>query len=188
MKSKYPQINISATTFQGLSLGFHRKIAFYATILIWIGLAYVGISLGKLYGDHESVIAITALAFIIIIYRYISTGEFLINTIATVLLRITPLGVLYHSDRSILANARGELLGLSSRVNFAHYLDYGKINPSIRSKQNLLVIVHQQKGDLKNWVNNVRNLKQLADFVYQVYLVEEIIKSDEATKSHTSTL
>lgn len=180
MEYRFLKLDLPAATFEGLSLSYQRKIALGATFLIWVGLALAGICGAQRIG-HSAVAGDVATIFVLgALLYYIVSGEFIILSGTKALLKATPLGVLYRHDRSILDRAKSELLSIAEQVEFRDYLEYGKINPAIRSRGSLLVMAHQKRGDLQKWVGNARNLKQLADLVYQIHLVEQILAEDKA--------
>ena len=151
MDYKFLSVDLSAATFEGLSLSHHRKIALLGTITIFL--------IGALI-------------------HYIAGGQFIMYSAAQTLARVTPLGVLYRQDKAVFDRAKRELLSIAREVQFRDYLEYGKINPAIRSRSSLVVMAHQKKGDLNQWIGSARNLKQLANLVYQIYLVEQILAQD----------
>ncbi len=179
MEYRFLNLDLPAAMFEGLSLSYQRKVALGATFLIWIGLAITGIVGAQRLSDNAVAGDVTAIFVLGALLHYIVGGEFIILSGAKVLFKATPLGVLYRQDRSILDRAKSELLNIAKQVEFKDYLEYGKINPEIRSRGSLLVIAHQRKGDLQKWVGNARNLKQLADLVYQIHLAEQILAEDK---------
>lgn len=180
MDYKFLSVDMSAATFEGLSLSCQRRIALVTTLLIWVGVAYTGIVGAQRLGDSKFVEEVAIIALFGALLHCIAGGEFLMLSAAKALLNVTPLGVLYRQDRSVLDKAKAELLAIASRVDFNDYLEYGKINPAIRSRESLLVVAHQRKRDLQEWVRNVRNLKHLADLVYQIHLVEQILTEERS--------
>lgn len=181
MEFRFLKLDLSAATFEGLSLSYQRKIAVGATFLIWVGIALTGICGAQRIGDSAMADDLAASFVLVTLLYYIVYGEFIILACANALLKATPLGVLYRQDRSILDRAKWELLSIAGQVEFRDYLEYGKINPAIRSRGSLLVMAHQRKGDLQQWIGNARNLKLLANLVYQIYLVEKVLLQDTET-------
>ena len=177
----YKKINadISAATFKGLSLSYQRKLALLMTLLIWLGLSFAGLTIANQYADSQSVSDIAIILFFGIAFHYILCGEFVIYTLSKSLLKITPLGVLYRLDKTIIEKAKTELFKIALNNDFQPYLHYARINPEIRSAANLQVIAHQKKGDLQAWTKNVRNLKKLANLVYQIHLVDQFFSEEE---------
>lgn len=184
MDFKFLSVDLSAVTFDGLSLSRHRKVALVATVAIWFGVGYIGycgaIHLNAI-GWADNVACLSLLAMVI---HYILSGRFFMHSLARALVNVTPLGVLYRKDMVVLHKARAELLSIAHQVQFRDYIKYGKINPSVRSRGSLLVMAHQRKGDLQQWVEKAQNLKQLANLVYQIYLVEEILAHDQNFACH----
>ena len=178
MDYKFLSVDLSAATFEGLSLSHHRKIALLGTITIWLGVGYAfylaALRLDAL-GWAEDVASVFLTGALI---HYIAGGQFIMYSAARALARVTPLGVLYRQDKTVLDKAKRELLSIAQEVQFRDYLEYGKINPAIRSRSSLVVMAHQKKGDLNQWIGSARNLKQLANLVYQIYLVEQILVQD----------
>ena len=176
----YTKINadISAATFKGLSLSYQRKLALLVTLLIWLGLSLTGLSFAGQYADNQSVSDIVIILFFGMAIHYITGGKFVILSLAKSLVKITPLGVLYRHDKAILEKAKIELLNIVQNNDLQQYLLYARINPEIRSETNLQVIAHQKKGDLQEWAKNVKNLKKLANLVYQIHLVEVFLEDD----------
>lgn len=179
MEYRFLNLDLAAAMFEGLSLSYQRKIALGATFLIWIGLAIAGIVGAQRVTDNPVAGDVAAIFVLVTLLYYIVSGEFIILSGAKALLKATPLGVLYRQDRFILDRAKSELLNIAKQVEFKDYLEYAKVNPAIRSRGSLLVIAHQRKGDLQRWVGNARNLKQLADLVYQIHLAEQILAEDK---------
>ncbi|WP_444928338.1 hypothetical protein ACJJI4_23795 (plasmid) [Microbulbifer sp. TRSA002] len=166
MDYRFLRVDVSAATFEGLSLSYQRKIALVATVGIWLGMGYACyIAALRLEGLHIAEDVVDAFLFGILIH-YILCGQFFLLTASKALLYATPLGVLYRQDREILDKMKEELLKITSEVQLRDYLDYGKINPVIRARGSLVVMAHQSKGDLKPWIGNARNLKLLANLVY----------------------
>jgi len=181
----YTKINadISAATFKGLSLSYQRKLALLTTLLIWFGLSFACLTIATQYESSPSVLDITIISFFVIAIHYILGGEFVIYSLAKSLVKITPLGVLYRHDKAILEKAKAELFKIAKNTDLHFYIHYSRINPEIRSAANLQVIAHQKKGDLQEWAKNVRNLKKLANLVYQIHLVEQFLSNDERFNS-----
>lgn len=178
MNYKTLNADISAATFSGLSLSYQRKVAFVATILIWFGLSFTGLNLANQYADSQSVTDIAIILFFGVVIHYILGGEFFPYFITKRIVAATPLGVLYKHDRLILEKAKTELFKIVKSNDFLTYLHYARINPEIRTAANLQVIAHQKKGDLHEWTKNVRNLKKLANLVYQIHLVEQFLSEE----------
>ena len=171
--------DISAATFKGLSLSYQRKLALLTTLLIWLGLSFAGLTIANQHADSQSVSDIVIISFFGMVIHYILGGEFIIYSLVKSLVRITPLGVLYRRDRAILEKAKVELFQIVQNNDLQLYLLYARINPEIRSAANLQVIEHQKKGDLQEWAKDVRNLKKLANLVYQIHLVEQFLTEEE---------
>jgi len=178
MQYQFLKVDISACTFTGLSLNYQRKVAFFATGAIFVGLLYFGYQLAICLSGIPAADEYGLLLLSAILIHYILTGEMILQTLSRRLLECTPIAVLYRQDKKIVDKAKSELYEISNKIEFIRYLDYGKVNPAIRSKKLLLVIAHQRKGDLQEWTKNVRNLKLLADLVYQIYLVERLLSVD----------
>lgn len=109
---------------------------------------------------------------------YIINDRFLPLGFSKWLVKFTPISVLYEKDMVVLDKARSELLRIANVNTFQDYLVYAKINPSIRSKSCLRVMVAQRKGKLEEWISKPEHLKCLADLVYQIHLVECFIHED----------
>jgi|LGVC01.1.fsa_nt_gb hypothetical protein len=171
-------VNISAATFTGLSLSYQRKIAFFTTLSIWLGVSVAGFTAAHQYGDSQAVTDIAIISLFGMVIHYIFGGELFLYTLARVLFKLTPLGVLYRHDKAILDRGKVELLEIACSNDLYTYLHYAKINPEIRSAENLQVIVHQKKGDMQEWTKNVKNLKKLANLVYQIHLVERFLAEE----------
>ncbi|MCG8611819.1 MAG: hypothetical protein MI864_14925 [Pseudomonadales bacterium] len=178
MDYRFLNLDLPVTTFEGLSLPYQRKVALVATFLIWVGLAFAGFIGAQRIGPSAVADDIAAIFVLGTVLYYIVSGDFIVLSGAKALLNATPMGVLYRQDRSVLDKAKAELLLIASQVNFRDYLGYGKVNPEIRARGSLLVIAHQEKGDLSQWVNNPHNLKLLANLVYQIHLVEKLLAGD----------
>jgi len=181
----YEKLNadISVATFNGLSLSYQRKLALLTTLLIWFGLSYSGLIIASQYESTQSVTDCVIISSLGIAIHYIFGGEFVFYALAKSLVKITPLGVLYRHDKLILEKAKVELFNIVKNNDLQPYLHYARINPEIRSAANLQVIAHQKKGDLQEWTKNVRNLKTLANLVYQIHLVEQFLGDDECLNS-----
>ena len=180
---KFLSFDIQTITFQGVSRKYQRKLALAFTLGIWVGLTIFAFGLAgtaKTSKELEDVISMSALVCVLV---GLFGGPFLPFVAARALFDITPLGVLYRNDQVVLERARAELLRIAKEVNFENYLSYSKINPDIRSKKSLLVMVHQKRGDLGQWVLRTRNLHQLANLVYQIFLVEARLQLDSQNGS-----
>jgi hypothetical protein len=177
----YIKINadISAATFKGLSLSYQRKLALLTTLLIWLGLSYAGLSIANQYADSQSVSDIVIISLFGMAIHYFLGGDFIIYTLMKSLLTITPLSVLYRHDKAILEKAKTELFKIAQNNDLQLYLLYARVNPEIRTAANLQVIEHQKNGDLQEWTKDVRNLKKLANLVYQIHLVEQFFSEEE---------
>lgn len=180
MEYRFLNLDLPAATFEGLSLSYQRKVALGATFIIWGGLAFAGFIGAQRVGNNAMADDMAGIFLLGTLLYYIVSGEFLIRSGAKALLKATPMGVLYRQDRSILDKAKAELLSIASQVSFRDYLGYGKVNPEIRARGSLLVMAHQKKGDLPQWVKNPHNLKLLANLVYQIHLVEKLLAEDAA--------
>jgi len=185
MEYKLLNLDLSVITFKGLSRPHQRKIALGLTFLIWIGTASAGIIFVQHIGNNAVANNAAAIFLSFALLDYILGGEFIILSGAKKLLRITPLGILYQQDRYILDRTKSLLISIAEQIKFRDYLVYGKINPAIQSRSSLLVIAHQESGDLRTWVDNFQNLKQLANLVYQIYLIEQRLAEGER-KGHVS--
>lgn len=181
MDFRFLRVNIPAATFDGLSLSYQRKIALVATMGIWIGLGYACYRAALLLEGLHLAEDVACMFLFGIFIHYILSGQFILLSASKTLLDVTPLGVLYRQDRAILDKAKDELLTIAGEVQLRDYLEYGKINPAIRARGSLLVMAHQRKGDLKQWIGNSGNLKLLANLVYQIYLVEKVLLQDSET-------
>ena len=178
MNYKKLNVNIAAATFKGLSLSYQRKIAFFATLAIWLGVTYFGFSAALQYGESQFATDIAIISSFGMFVHYIFSGKFFLYTLARELGKLTPLAVLYRHDKAILDRGKVELLDIATSNDLNAYLYYARINPEIRSAENLQVLVHQKKGDLLEWTKNVRNLKKLANLVYQIHLVERFLAEE----------
>ena len=176
---KFLEVNIPSATFAGLSYGYQRKLALVVTLLIWAGVSIFLIEFVWVFKDTRFVKHVMPMALLINLCFTILGEPFLPTSAAKLMFNITPLGVVYRHDQKVVDRARAELFRISKRVDFYTYLAYGKINPDINAKKNLLIIAHQKKGDLEIWTGSVRNLHRLADLVYQIYLVEVLLSSEE---------
>jgi hypothetical protein len=174
------EVDIDTATFVGLSLPYQRKVAFWTTLVIWAGTAFFLYSLVSATTEKKMVNDIASIVSLVLMAHYILVGKFLLWSLAEYYFSMTPLAMLFTSDKRIIDAGRKELLRLSHRYAFSSFLEYAKINPSVRTKSALLVILHQQRGDLDKWTQAVPNLHKLADLVYQIYQVEEFLKRDEA--------
>ena len=171
-------IDISVITFKGVSLSYQRKVAMVLTCTIPFGMAYL-IYLATLNMEGgERMDYSVLLVFSSVLICYVAGIEYFMYTLAKKLLQVTPLCVLYRQDKIFLDRARTELIAISQQVNFENYLQYSKINPAICTTDTLLVVWHQRKGDLVEWTENVWNLKNLANFVYQIHLAEMILRRE----------
>ncbi len=180
---KFLNFDIQAATFFGVSKAYQRKLALAITLAIWFGLAFFfsrALGMVNTNSDLESLLTLVALLCLLV---GLGGGPFLPLVAARALFSITPLGVLYRNDQIVLCRARDELFKIARSVDFSDYLTYGKINPEIRSRRCLLVIAHQKNGDLEVWAQRTRNLHQLANLVYQIFLVEERLRSDSLNRS-----
>ena len=140
MKKQFIDVNIPALTFQGLSRPAHRKIALCATLGVLAMLVYfswVGAQLLSGLGLADDLS--TILAFLVI-SAYIAWNQFLPFWLAKVVLKNSPLGVLYRQDMKVVQLARDECMTVSKAVNFSDYLEYAKINPAIRSQDSGVVM------------------------------------------------
>lgn len=176
---KFLDVNISAITFSGISSDFEKKTALVGTVIIWSGLAlflYEIAAVLDALGFADQVGGVF-LAFMLIYYA--STSRVALHDFAQVLLKITPMGVLYRQDMSIIDDARLELLQVVNSIDLSEYVaTYGKVNPAIKSSSNLIAIKQQKLGRLDEWSKELHNLKSLADLVYQIHLVERELSYD----------
>lgn len=180
---KFLSVDIKSATFTGISLKLQRKLALLVTLVIWVFMGVYAlnlISIMNLSRETEDLLTVLAVGCLLV---GLAGGPFVPLIAAQALFNHTPLGVVYRKDKVVLERAREELFRIAKTVDFADYLGYGKINPEIRCKKNLLVIAHQKKGDLELWAMRARNLHQLANLVYQIYLVEQLLSSDELNGS-----
>lgn len=178
MNYRFLDVDMSAVTFHGLSRSLHRKVALISTLMILAGILYFSMMTIHHLGDAQLMEQIALIVLVGSLVNVIIGGEFVLLSAAKKLFDLTPLGILYRQDRSIIGKAKCELLSLADTVEFRDYLDYGKINPAVRSKGHLLVMAHQRKGDLRDWVRNAKNLKHLANLVFQIHLVEQVLLAD----------
>lgn len=142
------EVDIETATFVGLSLPYQRKVAFWTTLVIWAGTAFFLYSLVSAATEKIMVNDIAAIISLGLVAHYILAGKFLLWSLAEYYFSMTPLAMLYSSDKRIIDAGRKELLRLSRRYELSAFLEYAKINPSVRTKSALLVILHQQRGDL----------------------------------------
>lgn len=163
--------DLAAATFAGLSSSRQRRAAALFSILIWLALAGVCITLALRLDDNVSD-ALALSAFSYVLFHFIFFEKNLLKVSSDILFEYLPLAVLVRRDSAVIDKARSELLNVAARLDFKAYLDYGKINPEIRSKQSLLVMAHQEKGDLETWTLQIRNLRCLADLVFQIHLTQ----------------
>lgn len=185
---KFLNFDIQAATFFGVSKAYQRKLALAMTLTIWFGLAFFisnALETVNANSDLEGLLTIGALLCLVV---GLGGGPFLPLVAARALFSITPMGVLYRNDQIVLDRAKDELFKIAKSVDFSDYLTYGKINPEIRSRKCLLVIAHQKNGDLELWAQRTRNLHQLANLVYQIFLVEERLHSDSLNRSYEPDL
>lgn len=171
--------DISAVTFKGLSLSYQRKLALLTTLLIWLGSSFAGLTIANQYADSQSVSDIAIISFFGMTIHYILGGKLALYSLTKSLVKITPLGVLYRHDKAILEKAKTELFKIAQNNDLQLYLNYARVNPEIRSAANLQVIEHQKKGDLQEWSKDMRNLKKLANLVYQIHVVEQFFNEEE---------
>ena len=181
MDYRFLRVDVSAATFKGLSLPYQRKIALVATLSIWLVLGYACCRAALLFEGYDLATDVALIILFGVTNHYILCGQFILQSASKALLDVTPLGVLYRQDRAILDKAKDELLTIVGEVQLRDYLEYGKINPAIRARGSLVVMAHQRKGDLKQWIGNAKNLKLLANLVYQIYLVEKVLLQDSET-------
>jgi len=181
MKFAFTNIDVQKITFQKVSRSYERKIALLATVLIWVGLTYFGYALAKVYGDVPFIQAIAVLLVISMVLQLALTGKLWALQLVLALFNITPIGVLFRRDKEILSAAKKELLKIAQQIEFQGYFVYGRINPEIRSGESQVVIANQKSGNLAQWARNTRNLKKLANLVYQMYLAEQFIIKDANT-------
>ena len=178
MDYKFLTIDMSVVTFYGLSRSYQRRLALMSTLFILAALmGFLGL-LPALLVNVSFLDEMTVLIFLITFVHYLLTDKFLFLVMARKLFDITPLGILFTQDMSIIDKAKKELLSISEQFDFQEYQEYGKINPSIRSLTSIEVIKHQKDGTLDTWINKPGNLKRLANLVYQIYLVEEFLDED----------
>ena len=178
MKYNFLGVDIPTITFTGISLPYERKIAVIATLGIWLGIVYGLINIALL-AENVPVLEDIAFFMLVGVFFQICLGrEIFLLTVSRWLVDYMPIGVLYRQDKFVIEQANSECLSISRQVSLEDYLTYSKINPSIRSPIYLAVFEHQRKGDLEDWVENTKNLKTLADLVYQFYLVESLLSVD----------
>lgn len=178
MELNFLNTDIKAVTFTGLSLAYQRRLALFVSLAIFLLLGYSGWMTANQLEMVPRANALMMVLAAVILVHYILGNRFLLLTWAKILVEITPLSVLYRHDKNILDISKKECLQIASEVSFDRYLPYAKINPAIKNRDSLLVIAHQRKGDLNDWVKNVRNLKKLANMIYQIHLVEKLIDVD----------
>ena len=181
MNDRFLKVDIAAVTFKGLSMSVDRKLALFNTVLIWFLTAAVLLYfLVSLIDENGGFVGFTVLlGCSVMILDYIFTNRFIPYSLAKFLVQYTPISSLYKQDMKVLDSAKLELLNVAKQVRFADYLVYSKINPDIRSEDSLSVMLEQRRGNLTDWVNHPYHLKQLANLVYQIYLVENFIKEDQ---------
>jgi len=178
MKHGFLNISIKEVKFTGLSPSYLRVVALLASFTIWVAMTYFGFHAALMSENIPSIDAIALLILSVLLVHFIYYKEFVMLTWANYLVKHTPVVVLYLRDRKIINLALIECLSISGKVQFEDYLEYSKVNPAIRSRGNLMVIAHQRKGDLHLWVKNPRNLKKLANLIFQMYLAERFLSDD----------
>jgi hypothetical protein len=183
MQYKFSSIDISVCTFSGLSHSYQRIVAVAATLAIVMGLGYFGCRMLAQVANSTMADEFGIFLFCGILVHYILTGKMILQTLANSLFERTPVAVLFRHDKEIIERARQMLCGIADQIDLYQYLKYGKINPAIHSKKFLLVVARQRRGDINAWLNNIYNLKTMADFVYQIYLVERLLSEDELDQS-----
>lgn len=175
---QFAQLDAKALTFAGLSRRRERRVAMWSSLMILVVVSASLIASTVLVELPPVANSVILFLMAVVLAVYIFTGQFLVKDIAVWVGEGTPIAVLYRSDKKILDGARAELLQLAEQIDFRRYYHYRKINPAIGCRRHLLVMAHQKKGDLLLWSEKSRNLKALADLVYQFYLAERIIQAD----------
>lgn len=178
MDYKFISADIGTLTFTGLSVSVARKIAAISTVAIWAGLTAMLVMIGYKVGNNPWVDLLALATLGLSFAQYIAGKEIIFLSIAKWLTSLTPLGVLYRHDKQIIDQARQQLLDIASHTEFEDYLPYQKINPAIGRAETLKVIDNQKRGSLRLWVKETRNLRCLADLVYQIHLVETLLYKD----------
>lgn len=178
MDKHLPAIDIAIVTLEGLSRTWHRKLALILTLAIAVGLVIVASKIALSLSDFQADLALVGIVLISMLF-YLVTGKLFILQLAWWLVDVTPLGVLYRQDMRILADCRRHLKEITESVRLGDFLSYAKINPSIRSSGSMASILQQREGNLSSWIANPVHLKQLANLVYQIYLVERLIRQSD---------
>lgn len=179
MSKQFIDVNIPALTFQGLSRPVHRKIALSATLGVLAMLVYLSWVGGQLLNGLGLAEDLSMILTFLVISAYIGWNKFLPLWLAKVVLKNSPLGVLYRQDMKVVQLARDECMAVSRAVNFSDYLEYAKINPAICSQDSGVVMQAQAKGQIQRWSKNVHNLKSVANLIYQIHLVEQFLIADQ---------
>ena len=178
MNDRFLKIDIDAVTFRGLSASLDRKIALFNTALIWFSSSVVLLYFASRIEPNGLLSFFFMLAMTLSILDYILNSRFIPYSLAQELVRYMPISALYKKDKQVLDIAKTELFAVANQVRFEDYLVYSKINPDIRSKESIRVMIAQRKGKLDQWIKQPRHLKKLANLVYQIYLVEQFIQQD----------
>jgi hypothetical protein len=182
MDSQFLSINVGILTFEGLSSQTQRLIALISTVII---LAMTSLALVQLARVLEMYNIADQVALIIaapVLAHYILTGKFAFSILSHWVVRHTPLGVLYRNDMRVLDAAKAQLQAFSDRVHFTDFESYTRINPYISIQGCLEITSHQSKGDLQQWLSDVKNLKIMSDLVFQLWIVERSIAAGDCTR------
>jgi hypothetical protein len=110
-----------------------------------------------------------------VLVYYIVTGKIAFMPISEWLVRLTPLGVLYRNDKQVLYAAKVQLQVLAGQVKFSDLQSYQRINPYINAQDCSAITSRHSKGELAQWLGDVKNLKGMSDLVYQLWVVEKSI-------------
>lgn len=178
MNNRFLKVDIKAVTFCGLSKSLDRKLALLNSVLIWLSISLVLIYLASSIGPNGVVGFVTLFVMSLSVLDYIFNGRFIPHSLAKAVASYMPISVLYRKDMQVINAAKKELLALTSQVRFEDYLVYAKINPDIRSRECILIMMAQRKGKLNQWTKHPKHLKKLANLVYQIYLVEQFLHDD----------
>jgi ABC-type multidrug transport system fused ATPase/permease subunit len=182
MDSQLLKINVGILMFEGLSSQIQRLIALISTVII---LAVTSLALVQLARVLEMYNIADQVAFIIavsVLVHYILTGKFAFNILSHWVVRHTPFGVLYRNDMRVLDAAKAQLQAFADRVHFTDFESYTRINPYISIQGCLEITSHQSKGDLQQWLSDVKNLKIMSDLVFQLWIVERSIAAGDYTR------
>lgn len=179
MNSKLLNIDVDTLTFKDLSSQAQRLIALVATVGIFGMTALAFVVFTNFLERQDIADQVTLAIFVSVLAHYILTGKLAFKTVSDWIARFTPLGVLYRNDMRVINAAKEQLQALSSQVHFSDFECYTRINPYISTQGCLEVSKHQAKGDLQKWLGDVKNLKNMSDLVFQLWIVERSIAAGD---------